>query len=44
MPAVPLADDDRVVTQVLNSDGDCWGSTFVGPAKKNDEKKFKAKN
>ena len=44
VPSLPLAVDDRVVTQLLNSDGECWGSTFVGPAKKNDEKRFKAKN
>ena len=43
-PALPASDDDRVVTQLLNSDGECWDSTFVGPAKKNDAEKFKAKN
>jgi PKD repeat protein len=42
LPALPLSQDPEVAVQIRNSAGVCWESR-VSTAKKNDEKKFKAK-
>lgn len=42
-PPLPLDDAPEVVLQLRNDLGNCWGTTFTGPASSNDGTGFKAK-
>lgn len=43
MPALPLAQDPRVVVQLVHDEGGCWETEHSGPADKNGKKAFRDK-
>lgn len=43
LPSLPLLQDQVVIAQVKNTDGECWEARFSGPAKRNAADQFKDK-
>lgn len=41
LPALPLAQEPRVVAQLVSTTGECWGAAFRNSPRRNDAKKFK---
>jgi hypothetical protein len=44
MPALPLVDDPRMVVQLRNDLGRCWGAEFSAPAVRNAAEEFRDKS
>jgi hypothetical protein len=40
LPSIPLAQQDRVIVQLMNSDGACWGAEFTSPAMRASHTRF----